>query len=263
MRLPLNMSPSLDLTFANGLTARAIRVQERTELTTALSEIGLQQSQPVLVVVGGASNLSPNDYKCLENLFTELLAPLAEELGMTVIDGGTDAGIMQLMGAARAATQATFPLVGVAPIEKVHLPGRISVSATQHLEPHHTHFVLVPGDKWGDESPWIAEIASILSGQAPSITVLVNGGTVALRDVQESIAEERLVVVISGTGRLADRIATAVQNPQGLSSEALSMLQSVKADSFKLVELAKSEIQLKPFLQQHFLPKQRHSVNLR
>lgn len=250
-----NMSSRLDLTFSNGLTARAIHVQNQSELAPALSEIGLPRSRPVLVVVGGASNLSPTDYEKLKSLFVELLVPLIEELGIVVVDGGTDSGIMQLMGMARAENNATFPLVGVAPADKVHLPGLTSVAATQHPEPHHTHFVLVPGSKWGDESPWIAELASAISGNAPSVTVLMNGGTVARQDVQESLKKQRLVVVISGTGRLADRIADAIQNPQDLSEEASSMLK-LHIDYLKLFNLSDSVDQLKAFLQQYFLSRQ-------
>ncbi len=246
----LNMSSSLDLTFTNGRTARAIRVQERAELPTALNEIGLPCSAPVLVIVGGASNLSRLDYQRLESLFVNLLAPLAEELGMVVVDGGTDAGVMQLMGIARSQINGSFPLVGVAPVGKIQIPGRQIAAHVHPLEPHHTHFVLVPGSEWGDESPWIAETASVLSQDVPSVTILMNGGSISLKDVQESIAEERLVVVIAGTGRLADQIAAAMQNP---CEEQRTLAPVLETGYFKLFELSKSTVQLRAFLKRHFL----------
>ncbi len=246
-----SMSSDLELTFSNGQKAKAIQVQTRTDLPNALHELGLEAAIPVLVIIGGASNLNPADYKRLEKLFNELLAPLAEELGMVVVDGGTDAGVMQLMGLARNKNQASFPLVGVAPIEKVHLPGKSSPIASQHLEPHHSHFLLVPGEEWGDESPWIAEAASLLSGSAPSITILMNGGNVSLKDVEESVAEERMVIVLAGTGRLADQIASAIRNPQSDDQAKLSPV--LKQGRFQLFELSKSARQLKPFLERYFL----------
>lgn len=255
----LNMSSSLDLTFANGRTARAVYVQTRAELPIALSQIGLRHSTPALVIIGGASNLSSADYQRLENLFVELLAPLAEELGMVVIDGGTDAGVMQLMGVARAKTGASFPLVGVAPMGKVQIPG--NPNAAHPLEPHHTHFVLVPGSQWGDESPWIAETASVLSDTAPSVTILMNGGNVSLKDVQESVSEERMVIVIAGTGRLADQIADAMQNPHHETQSALTLV--LETGSFKLFELSKSTVSLKAFLKRHFSPNGQASRRLR
>lgn len=245
------MSSALEITFPNGQQATAIQVQTRAALPNALHGLGLESEIPVLVIIGGASNLSPADYKRLEKLFNELLAPLAEKLGMVVVDGGTDAGVMQLMGLARTKQRASFPLVGVAPIEKVHLPGKSSPIAAHHLEPHHSHFLLVPGNKWGDESPWMAEVASLLSGTAPSVTILMNGGNISLKDVEESVAEERMVVVIAGTGRLADQIASAMRNPQ--SNDQARLLPVLERGCFKLFELSKSTRQMKPFLERYFL----------
>ena len=36
------------------------------------------------------------------------------------------------------------------------------------LEPNHTHQVLVPGSSWGEESPWLADIATWLADRLPS-----------------------------------------------------------------------------------------------
>ncbi len=113
----------------------------------ALEQIGLSGSRPVLVVVGGASNISEADFLRIQRLFVEVLAPIAETLGAYVVDGGTDAGIMQMMGVARTQIGAKFALVGVTPENKVALPNHSEVAADlTTLEPNHTHFVLVPGD---------------------------------------------------------------------------------------------------------------------
>jgi hypothetical protein len=148
------MEKAFGLTFPNGLTARAIQVQNEADLSTALGKIGLHESRPVLVVIGGASLLSNADLTQLRSLFVQALAPLAEALGVFVVDGGTDAGVMRLMGQARAEIAATFPLVGVVPAWFVALPDIPSSSSDSvPLEPHHTHFVLVPGSKWGMNRP--------------------------------------------------------------------------------------------------------------
>jgi hypothetical protein len=81
------------------------------------------------------------------------------------------------------------------------------------LEPHHTHFVFVPGSSWGDEAPWIAGTATTLSGAEPSVTLLIGGGEVSYRDVAESIAAHRHVVALSGTGGTADALAVALRQP--------------------------------------------------
>ena len=115
------------------------------------------------------------------------------------------------------------------------LPGRPAprfVDAV--LEPHHTHFLIVPGDHWGAESPWIARTATALAGTAPSITVLINGGEIAYSDVERSLHVGRRVVVIAGSGRTADVIAQALagtgadERSQALTESGL--VHSVPAD---------------------------------
>lgn len=74
------------------------------------------------------------------------------------------------------------------------------------LDPNHTHFFLIPGKDWGDESAWISKIATSIAGNHKSITVLVNGGNISRQDVEYSLLENRPTFVIRGTGRLADEI---------------------------------------------------------
>lgn len=193
-------------------SALAIQVEQATELPLSLQHIGLQGSRPTLVIVGGASGLTQEYFTTLQRLFDEKIAPLAEKFQAYVVDGGTDAGVMQLMGKARLNSGGTFPLIGVAAIGTVILPEIENTFAdAAPLEPNHTHFVLVPGNKWGDESPWIADVATILADGAPSVTVLINGGGITLRDASNTIRVNRPLIVVAGSGRSADRIVAALQ----------------------------------------------------
>jgi hypothetical protein len=256
-------SPQLapfQLNFPTG-TAQTICVSPQTNLTTALEVIGLSRSRPTLVLTGGATHLNLAASQRLQDFFLGCLVPVAEKLQLTVIDGGTDAGVMRLMGMGRSAQKATFPLVGVAPARKVHLPETTPLSGTQPLEPHHTHFVLTPGFAWGAESPWIAQIATILAGNQPSMTLLVNGGTVSLIDVQASLAEQRPVFVLAGSGRLADDIATTMRSAYPAHSSHLafpacsSTLRELKLDQIVLLDEADPLEQMKDRLAAFFHPK--------
>ncbi len=206
------MEKPFRFSFPNGLTAHAIRIAASVELSVALCKMELHSPRPILGLGGGASKLSEPNLARLRSLFVEILAPLVETLGVTVVDGGTDAGVMQLMGLARAETGATFPLIGVAPASKVALPDEIlSFPNRIVLEPHHTHFVLVPGSNWGDESPWLVRVASVVAGRAPSVTLLINGGEIAWKDVSENIKVGRPVITLMGSGRTADTLALALR----------------------------------------------------
>ena len=139
-----------------------------------------------------------------------------EKHGAVGVDGGTRAGVMRLFGETRAAHGPSFPLVGVVAAGMVKLPGQpVHRDDQADLEPNHTHFIVVPGDEWGAESPWIACAATQLAEHRPSITVLINGGQIAYSDVERSVEAGRRVVVIAGSGRTADTLADALAGSSG------------------------------------------------
>lgn len=197
------------------------------ELPSVLVDLDLECGRPTLVLVGGASKLSEEDFKKVEDFFRKVLAPLSQELNLTVVDGGTDAGVMRLIGNARASVGGTFPLVGVAPVGLVDLPHcPASGEDSAPLEQHHTHCLLIPGSQWGDESPWIAQVASVLSGQHSSTAILVNGGEVTWKDAQSNVAVERMVIVMNGSGRTADILASAIAGNGVTDSRARPLVES-------------------------------------
>lgn len=199
------------LELGDGHTARVARPRQFVAVAEAVAGLGLHGLRPVLVVVGGAAGLDEGGKERLRMLFRHALIPVVVARQAVVVDGGTDSGVMQLVGRARAEAGASFPLVGVATEEKVILPGDgVEPTDRAPLERNHSHFVLVPGSSWGDESPWLSRLATEIAGSAPSATVLINGGEIAFQDVAHSLAADRPVLVIEGTGRTADRIAAAV-----------------------------------------------------
>jgi SLOG in TRPM, prokaryote len=192
-----------------GRSAQAVRVCAIDDLALAAGKLEVG-GRAVLVVIGGASGMSPHETRRLEPLFRGVLAPLAQRLDATVIDGGTDVGVIRLMGTARSEGGWHFPLIGVL------VDDLVNCSSTSHapavdLEPHHTHFVLVPGSEWGEEAPWLARFATAAAASNGSATVLVNGGEIAVADVRHSIEASRHVAVLDGSGRAADALAAGVR----------------------------------------------------
>ena len=178
---------------------RRVRVQRPEDLAGALQELGLAPPLPTLVVVGGAADLPAEDAVRLEPAIGALAAA-AGRSGAAVVDGGTDTGTMRLLGRARSRS-GSFPLVGVA----------VEALAADQLEPNHTHAVLVPGAEWGDEVPWLARVADLLASGAPTLTVVANGGDIALEDAAASVASGRAVLALDGSGRSADELAAAAR----------------------------------------------------
>jgi TRPM family ion channel len=201
---------SFEITFPSGRIARAARVEHEDDLVSAVRVLGLVQLEASLVLVGGADGMDERELDTLRPLFA-VIAASAVHSGAAVIDGGTDTGVMQLMGRARAETGAEFPLVGVLVTDLAAVPGEDAAAEAATLEPHHTHFLLVPGTSWGDEGPWLARLADMVAVGSGAVTVVVNGGEQTWRDVENSIVANRPVFVIDGSGRTADSLAAALR----------------------------------------------------
>lgn len=188
------------ITFDNGATASFARISETSEIQKAFEFLELSHPKPVIVLVGGAGGIEPQDQASVQQAI-KIVAKLAEETGATIIDGGTRAGIMNEIGKQRAENEYSFPLIGVLPDGKL-----INKDPLLVMEKNHSQFFLVPGSQWGDESIWIAKIATSMAGGEKSMTILVNGGIISKTDVEFGLKEKRLAVIMRGTGRLADEI---------------------------------------------------------
>ena len=185
--------------------ARMVRVARPDDLPAALRQLEIARPRGVLVVVGSAQRLAGAALDAAEQLLEAVVVPLCEELGLDVVDGGTDAGVMQAMGQARVAAGAEFALVGVVASGTVADGG--GDDDPVQFEPNHTHFVIVPGSDWGDESPWITRVASELAGSSPVAGLLVGGGDISIRDVGHLVDAGYPVFALGGSGNLADTLA--------------------------------------------------------
>ena len=184
---------------------------ERSDLAQAISELGLEDQHPVIVLIGGGIDKR-------EALLTRQailsISKIAESMNAVIVCGGTDMGVMAEIGQMRWRKSYHYPLVGVAPEALVTWPG--GPRSTKflwwgkkrwQLEPHYSYFILVPGSQFGDESPWIVDTATILSKGNRSVTVLINGGEVSRKDIELSLEQGRPVIALSRTGRLADEFS--------------------------------------------------------
>jgi hypothetical protein len=195
---------------AGDIQASRIRIASTDEIAAALDSAGLRLDRAVIVLVGGAGTMGEKESETVAQVLRDEVVPVAERRDAVVIDGGTDSGVMQLIGRARSTLGGRFPLIGVAAEGTVLVPeaGTPSPDAVK-LEPNHTLFLLVPGTQWGDETRWMMDVAGVVAGHRSSVTVLMNGGQIAYTDVAASLRSGRPVVVLAGSGRTADAIAKA------------------------------------------------------
>jgi len=190
------------------------RVGQPADIPAVLRALGVDVRRPVLVSVGGAGGMTPADLAVMAEALAPVI-PALDEWGAAIVDGGTDSGVMKVMGRLRAAAGARFPLVGVAAEGTVILPGTSARPDAAALEPRHTQVILVPGQAWGDESPWLSRVAAAIADGQPSLTLVVNGGQITYDDIDHSLLAGRPVIILAGTGRTADTIAAAAHGDTG------------------------------------------------
>lgn len=198
------------IAFPSGSTARVVEVGAGVDGADLVEALRLPRPRGTVVFNGSAAEI---DHGLGEQLAAVVgeggLAGTARRERLTVVTGGTDAGIFSILG--RAMTNRAAPLIGVAPGRLVTWPGRLAArGAGVPLEPHHSHFVLVDGEAWGDETEALLGLARALGGQGPSVAVVCGGGPVTRKEVLGHVRDRRPVVVLAGSGRFADELAAAV-----------------------------------------------------
>jgi hypothetical protein len=183
-----------------GVNAKGANITDDKEIQEAITELEIPHPNSVIVLVGGAGGIGFWEKFPMRKAI-KIIAKLAEETESVVVDGGTQAGIMTEIGKQRKQNKFSFPLIGV-----VFDSLLMQEEPKSILDPNHTHFFLIPGEEWGDESAWISKIATAIAGNQKSITILVNGGDISRTDVQYSLLENRPAFVMRGTGRMANQI---------------------------------------------------------
>jgi hypothetical protein len=184
---------------------------KRSDLPQAILELKLDGNSPVIVLIGGEIDKRQAE---VTRQAVQTISKLAEDMHAIIICGGTDMGVMTQIARMRLQKHYTYPLIGVALEALATWPGGPRCTnflwwgrKRWQLEPNYSHFILVPGDQFGDESPWIVAAAAILSKGHRAVTILVNGGEVLWKDIQLSLEKGRPVPALSRTGSLADKLS--------------------------------------------------------
>jgi hypothetical protein len=185
---------------------------EPANLAQSISTLGLKDGYPVIVLIGDEVQ---EQQALVTHGALETLARVVEDTHALVICGGRNLGIMAEIGELRWRNGYKFPLVGITLEALVTWPdGPHSTNMLWwgtkrwELEPHCSHFILVPGGELGDESRWIADAATLLSKGCQSVTILINGEDISRKDIELSIENGRPVIAFGGTGHLANELAS-------------------------------------------------------
>ena len=110
------------ITFDNGNHAVVVTAGPDADAQTILKTLDIAQPQALIMVFGGAKRLDDSRKARLAEVFTDAIAPAAAELGALVMDGGTQSGVMAMMGEALATRRTTISVAWNRAGWKSHLP---------------------------------------------------------------------------------------------------------------------------------------------
>ena len=213
-----------------------------------ISTLQLRLSKPksIILIFGGASgNLDTSDTSItiLHQILDDVLQ-YASDNDAIIIDGGTKSGIMEIVGQrASKIEQSKKPIIiGVAPAGLISLSKSTNQEDTDKnnddndgendkvlLDPNHSHFVLVEGDSWGDETIKLFEIASALfTNGIPIVALLVGGGRISQKEILFCINQNWPIIVIEKTGCLADEITSYKNQKQTFDKISSSNINNIK-----------------------------------
>ncbi|HEV2825992.1 MAG TPA: DUF4231 domain-containing protein [Pyrinomonadaceae bacterium] len=197
-----------NIAFENSREALAVFPPPKTSAGEIIKALNLNVHKAVLLIIGGADNLQDELKPKLTQLFGRGIARAAANVNAAIIDGGTRAGVMEMMGQGVADRGFKSALIGVAPLGQVTYPGSTGPGTTQ-LDSNHSNFVLVQGDTWGSETNTIFQLVRELRNTLPAVALLAGGGKTARSEVLQAVRQNLPLIVIEGSGEFADEVAAA------------------------------------------------------
>jgi hypothetical protein len=186
--------------------ATLIRVGNGVRASEIIEKLGIPLPHAVVSLNGGTEKLEGSLAADLESILVDGFARIASEEALTVVTGGTDAGIFSIFGKGVEKWGKPAAVIGVVPEKLVKWPG--GGAGDTPLEPHHSHFILVEGGKWGDETRTMYSLIKSWEG-VPSLGVFAGGGEVTLCEMKANIDQRRKMVLLAGSGRSADAVITS------------------------------------------------------
>ncbi len=223
--------------FEGGRFADAIFVKTSTSPRDILAELNLDSlPRGIITVSGGAKDFPPEVAERTRQVIETAIVPLTFQHDLLVIDGGTAAGVVKLIGEAFARTRTTDPetgsiarvitnrgtgawsgrfLMGFVPAPKVTYPGLVRSRQTRTpLEPNHLAFVLVMDvQEWGGEVKTLFKFLNYLSGykHIPIASLVVNGGRITIKEVYHAARQGRHIILLEGSKRATEVMVAAME----------------------------------------------------
>jgi hypothetical protein len=176
-----------------------VDVDPSKPIATTVKELGLSP-RPLLILLG---DFDANLDSQIRAICSRVIAPLALSPGALILDDAKSAGCAALMGQAGLEQDQMPPLLGIVPNDR----------AVTDIDPNHSLILRFPA-AWSDTAKFTFRIADELVSDAAVtgrvIAVLFGGGEAEENAVIRCVRRGWPVLVLKGSGGLADRIMTAI-----------------------------------------------------
>jgi hypothetical protein len=246
--MDVNTIKKQSIVLPNGKDATAIFPSTKDNAKTIIDALELKSYKAIILILGGADNINTELVPKLNQLFGRGIAKAAGETEAIIIDGGTKAGVMAMIGDGVNSREYMTQLIGVAPLSKINYSDNNSIDGVS-LEPNHSHFILVEGKEWGSETGTIFNLIKVLSGQSqidngteretksslknnaskiPVVAILASGGMTTKNEVLFAVRQNIPLIVVQGSGGFADEISQAWEKKETPPDD--SMMAEIIAD---------------------------------
>lgn len=222
------------------------------EILTSL--IGDVRPRLAIGISGGGKHFPDEHIAIIKNIFCSSIVPLIQQYDALVIDGGTNVGVMKILGEAVQAlippsserrqisessswSEAKTPLlIGFVPesliVESAN--DKDSSFGKAQLDLNHPYFVLVrDATEWGDEVECMFSCLDFLhqSYQVPVVCLVVNGGRITLKETFHAAKQHYPIVILQGTQRASQLIVAALEDASEETIQTIIREQNIAATS--------------------------------
>ena len=112
-----------EIVFSNNNGAKLVTASLGVPMASLIESLGISPPKNLILLIGGADKLDEKLTSRLTQLFSRGIARAAADAEALIIDGGTQAGVMQIMGQSIVDRGRKSSLLGIAPEGKVTYPG--------------------------------------------------------------------------------------------------------------------------------------------
>ena len=231
------------ITFDPDHIAKAIIIASTTDPPADVLEVMRLEKMPkgILSITGGTGKFPAELEQQTRIIIESAIVPLAYEYNLMVIDGGTNAGVIQIIGDAVEKARSIYPqvigseapseftsrppLVGFAPRPKVLAPSIEQIEENSvSLDQNHTYFILISDvEDWGGEVEYMFSFIEylVLEQNIPALQIIFNGGRITIKEVHYAVLQHRPVLLLEGSMRAVEVIAAVLD---GASRETITQL---------------------------------------